>query len=382
MYNNQDQDNKFNKYGLCLADVAQNNQPKSAKRSQGLMYHLRRSWSQSWIIFLMSLLALVGWGCEEPKDRFEVPDYNREPIETPRYQVTGKIGIPHANALPLWSNMLTPQDGTNFKPDAIYLQGTEWLRNETSAFTLYFHRNNYMSGHSVSKKADSIAHFVILWFGKSFNQRLQIILIPQTRSQAQLDKAKKIPLISPAQIVIYSGADNDAQLSRYGLVGELLHALVRATLAPVAESNMNLFWRTLAIPAYFELRGTGAMISQSYDRTSTPKFKEILAATGDPSASELLRIIAKTQRYQLEALAQQRLVRAAISLLGFIEDAYGRHVLAGILRYLQTRPKESIEQAINQVIGKNSSAIWQEWSEFYYDFHWRVPLQIETKPHI
>ncbi len=327
--------------------------------------------------------------------RFEVPDYQRKPkLKYKRYRLKTKVILPRADALPSWSTIADTQRSSIFQPEPVKLQGQMWLRASNSkVFDFYFQRSNLMAGRTLSRVADQVARFASVWLEQPFSKRIHVLVIPRTRS-AFLAQAKpkptsqsssrpssrpvaspvttrvaRYPRIGASQIVIFSGADNDTKLSEYGLVGELIQASVRWLLTQDAKLQPKRFWRSLVIPAYFDLRGTGAMNSWSFNRTITPKYREILRTSGFPSVADVTRWV----RYYSEfaPLTKQHIVQVSSSFLGFLEDAYGHRVLALILRKLAKTPKVSFAQCTTAVIGKPAPALWQEWKHYFDSLRWR-----------
>lgn len=349
------------------------------------------------VCLAMGLLALGGpalTGCE-PVKRFDVPEHQRKKkLRFKRYRVKTKIRLPRYDSIPSWSMIADVQRSAIFQPEPVKLQGQLWMRTGSSRlFDFYFQHKNLMAGRTLSRVGDQVARFVSVWLKKAFAQRVHVLIVPKfvrskpavaaskpatkptSRSSLQAKKERTylgVPTLGTPQITIFSGADNDTKLSDYGLVGELVQASVRLLLSGGTAVRPELFWRTLAIPTYFDLRGTGAMVSRSYNRTMMPKFRELLKQVGFPKVSSLQRWIKHYKEFT--PLAQKRIVEASSSLLGFLEDAYGRRVLVLVLRELASRPKASFAQCVKAVIGKPLSQLWREWKQYYDSLRWRRNL--------
>lgn len=343
-------------------------QPRTKKRK-----NVQESSAQppglSWRGFLMIGICAVCsmTACDPPTPRFDVPAYHRmQSRYKDLYQIKSKHPLPATDQFPMWSSLADTQAPSLFQPSLVKLQGETWMQaHQGNLFALYFQQKNMQAGQMVVRVAGQIARFVQLWFATPFDEQIHILLSPQYHRDEQ-NKQSHLPQVGRRQFVLFTGADHDEKLSEYGLVAQITQHLVRLVLTRSLEPNMQKFWQSIAVPAYFDLRGTGAMLSASYDRTTFPKFREILQQSGYPTAQEISSFLQGLRERKTPPLLQQRAIRVACSFLGFLEDAYGQRVMVAFLRYVAKHQTVSWEQSLRTVFGKTEQELWSQW-RMYYD---------------
>lgn len=328
---------------------------------------------------LLLLLGISSWfflGCDPPKKRFQVPEYQRRQNQRfGLYRRTSKVKLPRMSSIPLWDGLADLEKPFVFRPEVVKLQGQSWLRASNSPlFVFYFQHKNRSAGKALTRVSEQVARFVQLWTLGIFKQQLQIVLVPWMESVQRAQPNRKWPIVGRSQAVIFTGSDTDERLSKYGLVGELTQRLVRLLLTGSVKEDNSLLWRSVLIPAYFELRGTGALASRSYNRTVTPKSREILFKAGSPTVKDVMSLLSDLRTKTMPLQVHARAERIGVTFLGFLEDAYGRRTLAAVLQHLISKPKSTFSQSLQHVIGKTESVLWKEWTLYYYSQQWRRQL--------
>lgn len=343
---------------------------------------VRRSWRS--VLGALCIVVFAGsfYGCEGP-ERFKVPDYKRKRGKIKKlYEASGSI--PRVYGVPAWTEAAEKNVMTLFRPEPLRIKGKLWLRESSSVIhTFYFQRSNHIAMRECLQVVNSMARFVSRWLESSFSERLHVVMMPEPdpadTSVVYNKKRMPIPDVGEPRLVIYTGTDAFPYLSKHGNIGYILEQTVRFMLTGTTKVNPKDFWRSVAIPAYFRLRGIGAMVDRTYDKTSRPRFLSSLRQAGRPQVGELQRLIQRYKAGQLPWLARRRSMELISSMLGFLEDAYGRGALGAILRQQLPAKKGkkslSFEASLKGVIGESSEVLWKKWSRYYYSDLWRWSLQ-------
>jgi len=348
--------------------------------------HLRSQAPRKRILLLLlcGVMGFWGLGCEMG-ERFKVPKhYNVRSGNNVKYSISRterkkkKLKVPRK--LPAWTEFAESTKGLLFQPEPVKLKGVRWFRDsESKLYTFYCRRNNFMKAQELAIIANQVAAFFKVWLDVKFTKRIQVVVMPEPDPRDKKTKFTKkrlaIPPVSGPRILVYSGTNLNPYFSKYGMAGELITGTLRWLLTKSTKPNPKRFWRSIALPAYFDLRGTGAMVHIVYDREARSKYMEILEKSGFPSRKELERLFTRYQKGQLEKLLHVHVKRTSSSLPAFIEDAYGHGLFALILRHLVKHPKASFPESIKAVTGRSWSLIWKQWAHHYYSYFWLKAMQ-------
>ncbi len=329
-----------------------------------------------WLFLLLGMCSPALLGCDPPKKRFQVPEYQRRQNRRfGLYQRTSKAKLPRMSEIPNWDDVADLEKPFVFRPEVVKLQGQPWLRASNSPlFVFYFQQKNRSAGKLLTRVSEQVARFTQFWTKGLFKQQLQVVLVPWMESVQRAQPQRKWPVVGDSQTVVFTGSDSDERLSEFGLVGELTQRLMRLLLTGSVKADRTRLWRSLLVPAYFELRGTGALASRSYNRTVTPKCQEILTQAGLPQVKDIQPMLVDLKTSSMPDAVRAKGIRVALTFLGFLEDAYGRRSLAALLQHLVSQPKQSFAQALKHIIGKTEDVLWMEWTLYFYSQQWRRQL--------
>ncbi|MCB9638919.1 MAG: hypothetical protein H6728_09255 [Myxococcales bacterium] len=328
-----------------------------------------------WLGLLVISLGTVA--CDD-EDRFRLPEHqqNRQPKEQ---IVAAQLKVKVPTDLPVWTEMSQPIPGRLFQPEPVKLQGKAWLREGSSkAFEFYFQRENSMLAHSFAVIADSITAFLRQWMDSPFERRIQVVLMPESAPSDKVfpwnEPRIAVPQTLEPKVVIYTGSDQVPYLSKYGRVSALMDAAARVLITRQAQKDPRDFWRNIVFPAYFAFRGICAMLDAEYNKTAMPKFRKILEEVGRPTPEELKQNWSYFQQNKVPSIAQERTIRSAMAVLGYIEDHFSRGALAVIVRRLKKDPKLTLWKATQDVIGQDQKTVWKEMKRFYFPHAWKRAL--------
>ncbi len=319
-------------------------------------------------LFTIFFILILNVGCKF-ENRFVVEEESRKfRWKWVHYRVVSKVKLPPKSELPLWSDMTVVDAEALFFSEWIKVKGENWLtNNKIKGYKLFFKRSNYLSARTIADQADQIGTFLAQWLGRPFPSQITVFIVPEPESKRN---KVKLPHFSDYQFAIFTDTDQKTTYSKYGLLGEFVKGSVRVLLTGGKVKENGDFWRTEVFPTYFELRGIGAMISLSYNRTATPKSREILRKNGRPFPKEVWRAIEDFRNKSLAGeILKEKVIRISLTFLAFIEDAYGRPVLASIFRSLSKNYKEKFPQAVERVIGRDWNFLWEQWKNYFY-FRW------------